>query len=47
MSAVAYPLAKHDAEAFTRMLRVPQHDSPLSCHCPFRISLNFPLHNGN
>jgi len=26
MSAVAYPPAKHGAEAFPRMLRVPQQD---------------------
>jgi hypothetical protein len=26
MSVVAYPLAKHGAKAFARMLRVPQHD---------------------
>jgi hypothetical protein len=28
MSAVACPLAEHCAEAFARMLRVPQHDTP-------------------
>jgi hypothetical protein len=41
MSAEAYPLAKHGAEAFARMLRVPQHDMPFSCHFPFQISQDF------
>jgi hypothetical protein len=43
MSAVAYPLAKHGAEAFTRMLRVPYNDTlflviPLSDFLGFYFS---------
>jgi hypothetical protein len=44
MSAVAYPLAKHGAEAFARMLPFDKlraglclSMTPFSCHASFRI----------